>query len=291
MDQNPSDISKVLWYVLRDSEICGPYRWEIIVRDAGLGRIHASDHLSRDRDNWMTPADLWPRLPTPQALVGSAMDERRAQRRDTSNAVLVEQRQRPDRRATEDPHILERRLRSERVWAGLGRSSRLAVRIPLLVVGLALSASLALAARQSPITLAIAPDCRAPAARKVNWDFCAKPKQQLARANLTGMTARNAQLHGADLTNTNLRGTDFAYADLSATDFTLADGRHMRLVGASLRNAVFNHARLSGADLRYADLSGASLAGTDLTATRLGNAIWIDGRVCAQDSIGACNTR
>lgn len=291
MDPIAGDTSNDQWYLRRGAEIRGPLRWAIIVRDAGLGRIHPTDRLSRDRDNWLAPADIWPRLPAPASLVGGASDERRVERRDTNSDVRIEQRQRTDRRAAEDPRVIDRRLRSERVWAGLQRSSRVSARVPLLVTALALCASLAFAMRPSPTAQAATPDCHAPAASKVNWDFCAKPKQQLARENLAGMSARNAQLHGADLTNTNLRGADFAYADLSASDFTLADGHQMRLVGASLRKAVFNHARLTGADLRFADLSGASLAGTELSATLLGNAIWIDGRVCAHDSIGVCNTQ
>jgi Pentapeptide repeats (8 copies) len=291
MDPITGDTSNELWYLRRGAEIRGPFPWTVIVRNAGLGRIHPTDQLSCDRDSWLAPDDIWPRLLAPPSLVGSAHDERRAQRRDTHSEVGVEQHQCADRRVAEDPHIVERRVRSERVWAGLQRSSGASIRMPLLAIGLALSVSLALAMHPSPTTQALTPDCRAPAASKVNWDFCTKPKQQLAREDLAGMSARNAQLHGADLTNTNLRGADFAYADLSATDFTLADGQRMRLVGASLRKAIFNHARLTGADLRFADLSGASLAGTELSATRLGNAIWIDGRVCAQDSIGVCNTQ
>ena len=290
MGVTPSEISNQLWYVRRGDEIRGPYRWQVIARNVGLERIHATDRLSRDQHSWLAPAEILPRLPLPYALADGANDERRVQRRSATGSVTTEQREGDDRRAAEDLRVVDRRARSERVWAGLNAPTRAPVRIPLLVTGLALSASLALAMRLSLPVETAAADCRAPAATKVNWDFCSKPNQQLAQQNLAGMSARNAQLSGGNLTNANLRGADFAYADLSATDFTLADARQMRLVGASLRHAVLNHARLTGADLSFADLSGASLAGTELSAARLGNAIWTDGRVCAHDSIGMCNT-
>ncbi len=291
MDIQPRENAKELWFVRRDDEIRGPYRWSVIEREVGLGRIHAAHRLSRDQVSWLSLEAIWPGGQVPRSLAGSASDERRKQRRTVISDTSIEQRAGDERREAEDREVVGRRVRSERVWAGLSPSPRPAMRVPLLAIGLALSASLALATHLSLPARAAAPDCRAAAASKANWDFCAKPKQQLARGNLAGMSARNAQLSGADLSNTNLRDVDFAYADLSATDFTLADARHARLVGASLRKAVFNHARLRGADLSFADLSGASMVDVDLRAARLGNAIWTDGRVCATDSVGACKTQ
>lgn len=290
MDVTPDDVSEELWYVRRGDAVRGPLRWAALARDVGLGRIHGDDRLSRDQQQWLPPSDVLPRLPAVGSLAGSAHDERRELRRLAVNEVQDEQREGQERRAVEEASVINRRARSERVWAGLrpSRDER-SSRMPLLMIGLALSASLALALRMTIPAQNSAPDCRAAAASGINWDFCAKPKQQLDEHNLSGMSARNAQLSGANLVNAKLRGADFAYADLSAADFTLADARQMRLVGASLRKAVFNHARLTGADLSFADLSGASLAGAELSAVRLGNTIWTDGRVCARDSIGVCN--
>lgn len=288
----PDEISNELWYVRCGAQICGPYRWEVVARNVGLGRIHAEHRLSRDKEHWLAPGEMQPRLPVLGMLAGSAHDERRAQRRNAGHEVATGLREGQERRAVEEPGVVSRRARSERVWAGLrpaGSSS--AARVPLLAIGLALCVSFALAVRLTTSTEDVVPDCHATAAHGINWDFCTKPKQQLGQLNLAGMSARNAQLSGTNLVSANLRGADLAYADLSATDFTLADARLVRLVGANLRNAVLNHARLTGADLRFADLSGASLAGAELSAVRLGNAIWTDGRVCARDSIGVCNAQ
>lgn len=292
MGVTPDEIGDELWYVRSGEEIGGPYRWEIIARNVGLGRIHAEDLLSRDQHHWLALSNVLPRLPAPGALAGSAHDERRTQRRTELDEVSAEQREGPERRAVEAPAVVDRRARSERVWASLRPTGDSTTsRIPLLAIGLTLSVSLALALRLTTPAESVAPDCRAAPASGANWDFCAKPKQQLAKRNLAGLSARNAQLSGTVLVNANLRGADLAYADLSAADFTLADARQARMVGASLRNAVLNHTRLTGADLSFADLSGATLAGAELSAVRLGNTIWIDGRVCARDSIGVCNTR
>ena len=290
MGATPSAASDQLWYVRRGEKIHGPYTWTTVACKVGLGRIHAADLLSQDQDTWRALSELMSRLPAHHGLAGSARDDRRLERRAERATVVGEQRVAPDRRASEDRVVVARRARSERVWAGLRPTAALA-RLPLLAVGLALSVSFALAWHYSMPGASVAPDCNAPAAPKVNWDFCAKPNQQLVSAALAGISARNARLAGGNLSSANLRGADLAYADLSAVDFSLADARHARMVGASLRKAVLNHARLTGADLSFSDLTGASLAGAELSATRLGNAIWIDGRVCARDSIGECETR
>lgn len=292
MGATPQQIPRELWYVRRGEQVRGPYPWDVVARNVGLGRIHADDLLSRDQREWLVPAEVTPPLPAPGALMGSAEDERRSQRRLGADPVPDEHREGSERRAPEAPGVVDRRARSERVWEGLrthpGGSS---VRMPLLVTALTLCVSLALALRLTGTPDVAAPDCRAVAASGINWDFCAKPRQQLGERNLNGMSARNAQLRGSTLINARLRGVDFAYADLSSTDFTLADARQARLVGASLKRAVLNHARLTGADLSFADLSGASLVGAELSAARLANTIWIDGRVCARDSIGVCKAQ
>ena len=55
-----------------------------------------------------------------------------------------------------------------------------------------------------------------------------------------------------------------------------------------LRQAKLNNARLENADLSYADLTGADLSGVRMHDTKLGNAIWTDGRRCMPESVDTC---
>ncbi|MBT6202958.1 MAG: pentapeptide repeat-containing protein [Rhodospirillaceae bacterium] len=48
-------------------------------------------------------------------------------------------------------------------------------------------------------------------------------------------------------------------------------------------------ANLSGASLTGADLTAATVSGANLTNVNLDVAIWTDGRVCAEGSIGGCD--
>jgi uncharacterized protein YjbI with pentapeptide repeats len=59
--------------------------------------------------------------------------------------------------------------------------------------------------------------------------------------------------------------------------------------GCDKSNANLWNANLSGANLTDANLSYANLTDADLTYADLYGAMWPDGRVCAEGSMGACN--
>lgn len=281
-----------LWYVQRGDDVRGPFRWDVITRNIALGRIHHDDRLSQDASTWRPLDEIARTRVLPSMPPISIADERRRERRSAraDDAPPAGLRRGDDRRQPEASSVVARRARSERVWASL-RVPAMQARLPMLVVSLLLAVSVAVALRWHLPSAPSAPDCLAPPAPAVNWDFCAKPDVVHRQVNLSGASARNARLTNAVLVGANLQGADLAYADLSAADLTLVDAGRARLVGASLRKARLNHARLTGADLSFADLAGADLAGAELTATRLGHAIWSDGRVCSRDSIGVCNAQ
>lgn len=82
-----------------------------------------------------------------------------------------------------------------------------------------------------------------------------------------------AKLEGANLCGRDLRGVDFRGAELEK---------------ANLQNADLSGADLTNADLEDANLKGAKISGTNFKGAELEFATWVDGRVCAEDSVGAC---
>lgn len=173
------------------------------------------------------------------------------------------------------------------MWRGLGTAAPRS-RTPLVVLAALLGLVVlvaVLAPGRRPVSQA---DCTAAPAAGRLWDFCAQPGIDASGNDLRRLSARNADLSGARLQRARLGKADLSYADLGAADLALADLSDARLLGASLRGVMLHHARLARADLRYADLTGAQLMGTDLRDARLDFAIWIDGRVCARHSLGAC---
>ena len=47
-----------LWYVRRGQQVYGPYAWDVIQRNVGLGRVRGDDSLSQDRLVWRAVEDL-----------------------------------------------------------------------------------------------------------------------------------------------------------------------------------------------------------------------------------------
>jgi len=104
------------------------------------------------------------------------------------------------------------------------------------------------------------------------------PNMRLDQANLKG-----ANLSGAIMQLANLRGANLAGANLERTHL-----HGVNLQGAVLRGANLRRANLLDANLRGADLSGADVTDAILIAATLDDALWIDGRICAKGSVGAC---
>ena len=123
----------------------------------------------------------------------------------------------------------------------------------------------------------------------------------------------DSNLTGADLSSANLNSTDFTGADITDANFTMADLTNAELDSAVTSNfteAVFAGVTLTGAtlsgsnftdvNLTGVDLSGSNLIGANLTGAGLGGglnqimnanlsgAVWCDGCVCGENSIGTC---
>ena len=281
------------WYIERGGDVQGPYRWSVIERNFALGRIRDTDRLSEDGVAWR-PAETFPSSLSLTVDGGvAAHDERRSDRRadeDDDACGEPDQRGGRDRRRRESKDVVERRARSERVWAGL-RARSDPIRRPMFAIAAILVSIVILALKPSTPQKRGAPDCEAPGAPRVNWDFCSKSGIRLNDRELSLMSARNAKLAGATLAGSNLTESNLAYADLTGADLSLSDLSGARMVGADLRNAKLGHARMTHADLRFADLSGAVIAGADLRGAHLANAIWINGQTCERNSIGVCIVR
>lgn len=132
----------------------------------------------------------------------------------------------------------------------------------------------------------------------VDLDGSTMLQTDLTSTDLSEASARNIDAQGLDASWANLSGADFRGSDLTdaflgAVRATKADFSGATLTGANLSAANLARADLTGADLsnailRSANLQGAKLAKAVLVGADLSGATWVDGRTCAEGSIGSC---
>lgn len=107
-------------------------------------------------------------------------------------------------------------------------------------------------------------------AKKVNEDFCQADYNRILKGEKDFV---GAKLEEADLKGLNLSGADFRGADLEKAN----------LQGTNLSDCNFKNTDLEEANFKGANIKGASFSGAELEY-----AIWVDGRVCAEGSVGGC---
>jgi len=286
------------WYVRRGKVTKGPFPAAQITRNISQGRIRGDDQISRDGEDWLPVAVVTALHPegyrgsqTKKFPVRQQDEERlkvsRRKQEEAAAALEKERRKQQDRRASESEEVLERRQRRERIVESLHpkriHAGRYVV-LALLLIGILTLVGVML----TPGERQDKPDCQAPAAPGVNWSNCHLQGMDLSDLDLIDAKLRNSDAHNTIFVGTRLEGADLAYADLALAKLGYANLQHALLKGANLKGADLSNADLRGADLSYADLTGALLGKAVLDGAHFGNSIWIDGRLCAPDSIGDC---
>ena len=96
-----------------------------------------------------------------------------------------------------------------------------------------------------------------------DYDRVLKGEKNIVGVHLEGANFKGMDLSGVDFSKTDLERANFENANLSGADFTKADLEDANLKGAKIKDTIFK-----GAELEFAT--------------------WVNGRVCGEDSVGAC---
>ena len=249
------------WWVKRAGEPKGPFPTAVLENNIRQGRVRPDDLLSVDGNNWSQGRDverfagLWNVADgTPPAIV----DDRAAERR--VNLTDEGERSAEQRRLPEDPALVARRERANRVWSGLRPQPSRPGWVPLTIL-CALIVAVFLVSTQGTRLGTSDARCSADAAPALNWEFCDLEGRDLRGQDLSGINFRSAKLAGLDLTGAKLDGADLAYADMTGATLSKTSLRNSRLTGARLNSALLVDSDFSGADLSYADFSQARATG------------------------------
>lgn len=289
------------WYVRRHGKVIGPFPHAQIAEYLLVGKLSRTDEISDNNESWRTiqQSGHFPEGPSLVEANGvspeeSAWEVERArakhrwldERLDGDSDALVVPAAAPDafKSLRHDHQITQAMIQAEReqkpkLWYGIvavvvlvgivvgiwygGRDAGLVIKAPVQQVG-------------------AKPNCNASGAG-VNWTECVK-----TGANLRGAILKQGNLSAAKFDNADLSGADMSYASLTQASLRSANMEGAIMRAADLRGADMTGANLGTSDLSYADFTGAKIDGLRLEGAKLDKATWIDGRMCAEGSIGTC---
>lgn len=237
------------WFIRRGAQVRGPFASGRIRRFLLEGQLTLEDEVSRDKVNWA----LITRVPE--------VVPRQFRYDDSGDEAAREAQEKQDRFKATVTMLLA---------------------VAFFVLALALTLLLGDGSREG------AADCDAEPAPGVYWQNCRKEGLVAPAAQMGGAHLSNARLMMARLAGVDLRQADMRFVDLTQSDLAYAKLQGVDLTGSNLRGTDLSNADLSGADLSFADLSDAKLEGAVLDGARLRGAIWMDGRRCAETSVGGC---
>jgi len=293
-----SEADKHYWYVRRHGRISGPYSSGLIRRHVLLGRIGNDDELSHNQHGWKHLTQLKELVPTvmhadpddPVAMQRLEAARRWADDREYAHPSINLTGEDVERRRGESPvpphqsdygRIIAEKLHNKKreKWNN-NFIALLLVLIVATVIGYFFSVTRPVT--DEPI------DCFAPGAPGVNWSNCFMQGASLSGYDLQGSSMMNANFIGADFSRADLSRSDLSYASMLMVNAESVRLHAAKLVGVNLRGANLSKADLSNADLSYANLLASDISDADFTGANLGNARWVDGRICAPGSVSHC---
>lgn len=295
------DYQHHVWYTRHAGEVSGPFPIGMVRRFVLLGRLHGSDEVSPDKEYWRRIKDVPEVIPEEMRGVKTDEDRMRLQlaqiheddrglERSLGDSKPYLGRRNPDERLSpEMEEVIARREAREVIEGkkGQGKSVLLPTVFISTLLALLVGGGIYMYTRL-PGKEVKKLQCDAPAAPGVNWSYCKKEGVVLTGKNLDGALLNTTEMQGANLRGSSFKNGDLSYVILNTADLSYTDFQKAKLVGAGLRSADLSYARLSGADLSYADLRFANLGGASLEGAKLDNAIWVDGSICAEGSLGNC---
>ncbi len=283
-----------LWFTRSKGIVKGPFTASVIRNNQLLGRLDPTqDKVSTDQVNWhiintQLPLSIDYNI---EAAIKSKhnLDERNGfdRRHPIDNEQVTPKNRITNRRESEEKQDIQRRqFRTLLMQKFRDRKEHIFWPLITLFVILVILSILAISYSKPFPTTQV--NCRDPASSGVNWSNCLKPQSNLENVVLIDAQLRNSQLVGSNLMNATLSGADLAYSDLRFVNLSYSQMNNALLLGANLKNADLSYADLSNANFSYADLTNAKIGGSKLDNARFDHAIWVDGQICAEGSIGKC---
>ena len=268
-----------LWYVRDGSHIKGPFASGLISKDILLGRIHPNDELSQDKKKWRKASS-----------VSEVMPDVINHRHDAN----YKERLRAARRwADERAEVREKDENGEeKIYLPRKKATRLGIKttgvmgiFAFVIILVAFVYVIFVFTPDEPIAQI---DCKLEGIDNSIFDGCHLQRRDFSKHSLIASSFKNSLLQNSSFKKSDLQNSQFDYANLSNADLSNANLTGASLKAVDLSNAILNGTVFTRADLSYANLSGAKASKIKFSGANLANAIWFDGSLCHNTSVGQC---
>lgn len=277
------------WFIRRkNGPVKGPFPSGQIEQYLLLGRFVISDEVSLDKVDW-TKISLIPQL-IPEILIAAKNDEMAQQKLASKKRWADERRGLNNQKPQQERRNIEtmESIRHDSKEKTIKKQKLIIAYLQIALVIFLISGVAYVSFRYMPENVVSVADCTTIPEPEVNWTHCQKVGLRLNNVDMHNALLNSTALTGAILSNINFSNSNFSYAELSISRLKNIDFSNASLVGAVLRNSDLFEVDFSNSDLQYINLTGAILRNIKFTKANLSNAIWVDGRKCAKNSIGEC---
>ncbi|MBI1195991.1 MAG: pentapeptide repeat-containing protein [Gammaproteobacteria bacterium] len=289
-----------LWYVQHGDEVQGPLPAKLIARYLILGRVTLATKVSQDRTDWRPVSEFPALIPNELQNADSgrfARERLEAARRWEDERAWdegdyqedhAERRDHEEEAEDKEQHAVRRRAYRVRDSEEEKRKERRFALVSMIAIALFLGGIAAVAINEAWIADPGLRDCSVGPAPGVQWNHCSRRGAVLTEARLIDASMVSMDLTSASLRAARLERANLSYATLVGASLSGANLDDANMVGADLRDADLTGATLHATNLAYADLRGANITDADFSDAVLDRAIWLDGRICGEESRGVC---
>ncbi len=277
------------WFIRRkEGQIKGPFPSGQVEQYLLLGRFVISDEVSLDKVEWRKISSI-PQL-IPEILVTAKYDELGQQKLASKKRWADERRGlSSDKPGVERRHVETKDAnRHDSNETTIKKQKIFLAYTQIAIVLLLVSVVAYMSFQYMPDNVVSVSNCSTVPGPDINWTHCQKIGLRLNNVDMSESELSSVSFTGAYFSNVNFSNTNLAYSELSLTNLKKVDFKNSNLIGAVLRKSNLSNVDFSGSDLQYIDLTGSILRKTNFSKANLSNAIWVDGRKCAKNSIGSC---
>ncbi len=277
------------WFIRRkNGPAKGPFPSGQIEQYLLLGRFIISDEVSLDKVEWKKISSI-PHL-IPEILISAKYDE-------TAQQKLASKKRWADERRglnTVQPDEERRNAKSKEpnrydILGNATEKSKLSNSYWQILLVIVIVGTIAFFSFQfMPDNVVSVANCGANPQPKTNWTHCQKVGVRLNKVDMTSALLNSAVLTGAVISNVNFSNANFSYTEMSLSKLNNVNYSNATLIGTIIQNSDLSNVSFVNGDLQYINLTGSRLHNINFSGANLSNAIWVDGRKCAKNSIGKC---